>query len=498
MVLFDAARRYEYANSFRAATLGLFAAGLYLGGRYHEPWLDEAQAFLIARDNGLGHIFQDILRYEGSPGLWHFLLWALIRCGLDYSHLYLVSATLACVGGWLLLFRSPFPLWVSGGVVFSYFFGYQYSIVARSYALDLVLLPWAAYVYADRHQRPVLYCLILGLCANCNAQSFVLAAVLAIEFAVTGVAAVGWPRAIRLVGALGVYGALACSAVYQTWLPPDSVFAAGEIEWFRGILQLTQGLIDRIDVYGPTHPHVGAVYWAIRLSFALLAVLATLVWRAGKFCLTVALVAALPAFAASQYANVWHGGLIYLAVLFCLWVAWPAMSGMGPLHRAAVHGAVAILLGVHCWYTVAAWRLELAQPYSAAKGAAEWIHRNFDDIGAVNVAGVRVKAFSIHPWFSGNIFANNYNGSPGAAHYDWRKGQRFPLWVSLADWNAALRHEEYDLLLLSDYGVAEKDLSAYVTAAERAGFQEEAVFPGGLIWKSYIREKDDLLIFRRK
>ena len=40
----------------------------------HEPWFDEAQAWLIARDSNLIDLFVTYLRYEGNPGLWHLLL----------------------------------------------------------------------------------------------------------------------------------------------------------------------------------------------------------------------------------------------------------------------------------------------------------------------------------------------------------------------------------------------------------------------------------------
>ena len=42
---------------------------------YHEKWADEAQAWLIARDLALRTIWFHELRYEGSPGLWHTILW---------------------------------------------------------------------------------------------------------------------------------------------------------------------------------------------------------------------------------------------------------------------------------------------------------------------------------------------------------------------------------------------------------------------------------------
>ena len=40
----------------------------------HEPWADEAQAWLLARDSGLFELLFKRLRYEGHPGLWYLIL----------------------------------------------------------------------------------------------------------------------------------------------------------------------------------------------------------------------------------------------------------------------------------------------------------------------------------------------------------------------------------------------------------------------------------------
>ena len=40
----------------------------------HEPWEDEAQAWLLARDSGLVELLFKNIGYEGHPGLWHVIL----------------------------------------------------------------------------------------------------------------------------------------------------------------------------------------------------------------------------------------------------------------------------------------------------------------------------------------------------------------------------------------------------------------------------------------
>src|SRR5262252_9788418 len=66
------------ARWWRIADFGVFAAWIGVVAftlRYHEKWADEAHAWLIARDLDLKTIWFHELRYEGSPGLWHTILW---------------------------------------------------------------------------------------------------------------------------------------------------------------------------------------------------------------------------------------------------------------------------------------------------------------------------------------------------------------------------------------------------------------------------------------
>jgi hypothetical protein len=54
---------------------GLWLALVGLIHGHHEPWAGESQAWLIARDLDLKKIWFYELRYEGTPGLWHTILW---------------------------------------------------------------------------------------------------------------------------------------------------------------------------------------------------------------------------------------------------------------------------------------------------------------------------------------------------------------------------------------------------------------------------------------
>ena len=58
-------------------------------GIHHEPWADEAQSWLIARDNDLIGIFKAV-KYEGTIPTWHLINKAFQLAGLDYDHIFVI------------------------------------------------------------------------------------------------------------------------------------------------------------------------------------------------------------------------------------------------------------------------------------------------------------------------------------------------------------------------------------------------------------------------
>src|SRR5271170_2704698 len=82
---------------------GAYALLVALTIHFHEPWADEAQSWLLARDASLADLWGRLLHYEGTPGLWQTLLHALIRLGLPYSAYGYVSAGLGLAAAYVLL-----------------------------------------------------------------------------------------------------------------------------------------------------------------------------------------------------------------------------------------------------------------------------------------------------------------------------------------------------------------------------------------------------------
>src|ERR1035441_8923007 len=87
---------------------------------YHEKWADEAQAWLIARDLNLRTIWFYELRYEGTPGLWHTMLWVAQHVfHARYGAIGYIGLAGATAGAALLIFKAPFPRYIRWPLAFT-------------------------------------------------------------------------------------------------------------------------------------------------------------------------------------------------------------------------------------------------------------------------------------------------------------------------------------------------------------------------------------------
>lgn len=118
---------------------------------FHEPWFDEAQSWLIARDSPIASIFSIRTHYEGHPPFWNLLLAIAAKNGVPYEFgikgIQLVCASL--LGAWLI-FKSPFKHASSLAtflIPFTYFVCFQYGVTSRPYALLCLSLLVAAHYW---------------------------------------------------------------------------------------------------------------------------------------------------------------------------------------------------------------------------------------------------------------------------------------------------------------------------------------------------------------
>ena len=138
---------------------------------FHEPWLDEAQSWLIARDASYSDMLFKLPHVEGHVPLWWLILSIPAKLGVPYeTGLKAVNIIISASACAVFLFRSPFPNAFKAVMPFTYFFMYQYTVIARPYMLVTLALFLAADSFKTRGEHPVRT--LLSLILLCLADTF--------------------------------------------------------------------------------------------------------------------------------------------------------------------------------------------------------------------------------------------------------------------------------------------------------------------------------------
>jgi hypothetical protein len=131
---------------------------------HHEPWGDEAQPWLVARDLS----FPDFITYflnnrDGHASLWYVMLLPFAKLGFPYLTMSLIHLTVATTAVTLFVYKSPFSRITKYLWIFSYFMIFEYVILVRMYAVAVMLIFAVAAFYSKRFKHPLLYAVLVFL-----------------------------------------------------------------------------------------------------------------------------------------------------------------------------------------------------------------------------------------------------------------------------------------------------------------------------------------------
>ena len=143
----------------------------------HEPWRDEANAWLFARDCSLFRLFSEI-HFQGHPCLWYLILMPFAKIGFPIFTMGIISLLFMTAAAWLLIFRVTLPLWCKVLLLFSPVYTYYYPVVSRNYCLIPFLLLLFVSVYSERDRHPLLVGLIPALLIQADTIALPLAGIL--------------------------------------------------------------------------------------------------------------------------------------------------------------------------------------------------------------------------------------------------------------------------------------------------------------------------------
>ncbi|PPS45652.1 hypothetical protein [Chroococcidiopsis sp. TS-821] len=140
----------------------------------HEVWLDEIQAWLIARDStSIVDLFRN-LRYEGHPGLWHLNLYFISRITHNPTAMQLFHLIIATINIYVFVKFSPFNKLHKVLFTFSYFPFYEYSIISRNYNLGILFIFLFCKFFPTRKKSYFILASLLSILANTNVYSFII------------------------------------------------------------------------------------------------------------------------------------------------------------------------------------------------------------------------------------------------------------------------------------------------------------------------------------
>ena len=145
----------------------VFAAVTLVAVWYHEPWRDEAQAYLVARDNSLVGLILH-MKFESQFPLWYLFTWPFVRLGMPIFGINLLHWALSCSTAYLIVRRAPFRFLTRAALIFSILFAFEFTVVARHYASGVFLLTVLLINWRERFRHPVLYACGIALCAQSN------------------------------------------------------------------------------------------------------------------------------------------------------------------------------------------------------------------------------------------------------------------------------------------------------------------------------------------
>lgn len=378
-------------------TLCLYASIVAFAIPFHEPWADEAQAWQMARALSTHDLLFHALRYEGTPGLWHLFLRALINLHVSYTAMHWIVGFIAACGMSLLIFFAPFPRWFRLTLPFTMFFAYQYAVVARSYIL-VPLLAFAAAIFWNK--SPAVLATLLGLLANTSLHGFALAAALAVVYVVETRRGLHDPEHPRI--AIGILVAFFAFALYTALPPPSDLTFDQEVldKPFAEHLMASPFLAFAYLLRAFVH------LWQLAVPLVIASL--WLVYKtAGKLYLLPLLSVAM--LSGVSYWNYWHLGFASIALVTTAWIAWRPVRISW---NWAVTYVVAIWLAIQVSYAVFAFSWDHKHAYSPDQEAAKYLAHFVDNglpiaVFAANKSEVGAfHSVGLGPYFDRPIFIN--------------------------------------------------------------------------------------------
>lgn len=352
-------------GSFAAAAITALAAVLgVIGLVRHELWRDEAYTWLVLRaSHSLPELFAN-LGFNGHPRLYYVLSYGLTRLAPSMWALRIANLVVALAAIHVFAAKAPFT-WLQKLLFGGGFFPlYQYGVVARSYALLLLLLFLYCWLRAERPQWLGARLWVLAALAQVHLFSTTAAGLLLL-FDAEPVVRAQAPRQRRWawLGCAGVLASLLLALV-QLWPPAGHghLYVPGQLP--DVVRFVANGLVPSFDGFPPEsvqRPLAVALWLATWLALG----------RSYRALLLYALLTlALTAMLATVYeGHRWHHGFYFVFFIVAAW------QTRGRLERGLPAVIIGVLFFLHAALGLRALVRDAVAPYSNGAAVADALDR---------------------------------------------------------------------------------------------------------------------------
>lgn len=477
-------------HALELTTIAFYAVLLAIISYFHEPWFDEAQAWLIARDSSLFDMIWHVLRYEGHTPLWYLFLYIPAHLHLPYElSLKAINIVFATLAAGVLIKYSPFPLPVRLLTPFTYYLFYQYGAINRSYSLLMLLLWIIAAAFPKRNKKPFLFSFLLACLGGVTVHGMLIAFGIAIAWLIEILMDHSQKTAPfshtlrqtatdRRFSSLVFLGLINISYVAILWPMPDLhtpqyfiPFSVGKFVY--RLLIAPVGAFFYGEEFGASSYQHNTAFSFYLIVVGLLIVAVFLIWafNSGKSWYLLLPYLFFTLFVSFVYFSSHHTGLYALLAIFSLWISlngnqifkkpvWAQrilklLYGTGKRLEAFKSASVVLLIilfAIQIYWTISSSTNEIKYSYAPAKDIARFIKDNgmegkqiFDFYYVENrINSYLTENIAVLPYFSENIFYNQNPQNPTISYAAHRKLDDAYLLKILK------RHGAPEFILLSD------------------------------------------------
>lgn len=372
-------------------------------GKYHEPWSDEAQSYLIARDNSIIGIFQ-ATRYEGAPVLWYLILKIVILTGFNYQYIWAIPMAFTILGVFLLLFKTDLPIIVKVLFPFTYYLLYQYNVVNRAYCTILPMLILISTIFDKKLDKSILFAIYLIIFLSISSHTFFIAGIIYLMYLIELVQNLkSMDESLKrknIISAILIFLAFLITVIY--------VFPTREVTYPK---KTSNPCVAIANAFYSKNTQMNWKDTILTIGFMFI-ILVKYEWK--KYNLLITTMFAPIVMISFFHTETWHYGIILLSFIFVCIIT----------NRLNKDKLLLLIFCIICLIQInwakETWRLEYTYMSSPSREIiADLIKNQYEE---KKIYGVDYSVIAINPYFEKNIFSNLRNDK---GYYLWSKNNNY-------------------------------------------------------------------------